>query len=171
MNKNIFFICLFTLTFFSCTQQNKQDGESSSESTTQETTSPNNFGETITTDNAISVNQMVTQLEGQDSVQVKVAGTVTNVCQAKGCWMNIVSNTPGADTLFVKFKDYGFFVPKDIAGRQIIMEGTAYKEMTSVDELRHYAEDEGASAEEIAAITDPVEELKFMASGVILLEN
>jgi len=48
------------------------------------------------------------------------------------------------------------------------MEGKAYKEETSVEELKHYAEDEGLSQEEIDAITEPVYELKFMASGVIL---
>ena len=48
------------------------------------------------------------------------------------------------------------------------MEGKAYREVTSVDELKHYAEDEGKTPEEIAAIVEPVEELKFMASGVIL---
>ncbi len=40
-----------------------------------------------------------------------------------------------------------------------------------MDELRHYAQDKGASAEEIAAITMPKEELKFMAKGVILHEK
>ena len=49
------------------------------------------------------------------------------------------------------------------------MDGFAFKEVTPVDELRHYAEDEGMSKEEIAAITEPKEELKFMASGVLLL--
>ncbi|MEN0048567.1 MAG: DUF4920 domain-containing protein, partial [Bacteroidota bacterium] len=70
-----------------------------------------------------------------------------------------------------KFKDYGFFVPKDISGRQVIMEGYAYREVTPVEELRHYAKDDGMSEEEIAAITEPEEEFKFMASGVILLEE
>jgi len=50
----------------------------------------------------------------------------------------------------------------------VIMRGKAYKEETSVDELRHYAEDEGKSAEEVAAITESIIELKFMADGVIL---
>jgi len=89
--------------------------------------------------------------------------------QAKGCWINIVSEDAAKPSMFVKFKDYGFFMPKDIAGKEVIMEGYAFKEVTSVDELRHYAEDEGKSKEEIAAITEPVEELKFMASGVLLL--
>ena len=39
---------------------------------------------------------------------------------------------------------------------------------TSVDELRHYAEDKGAPAEEIAAITEPKRELRMTADGVVI---
>ncbi len=84
--------------------------------------------------------------------------------------MTIASGN-GGEEMMVKFKDYGFFVPKDIAGRKVVMEGYAFREVTPVDELRHYAEDEGLSTEEIEAITEPKEELKFLASGVLLLDE
>lgn len=71
-------------------------------------------------------------------------------------------------TMRVKFKDYGFFVPKDIAGKTAIMEGMARMETTSVDEQRHYAEDAGKTKAEIEAITQPTRELVFEASGVII---
>lgn len=129
----------------------------------------NTFGEAITTANALTVNELFTQLSNQDSIVTKVRGTVQEVCQAKGCWMTITDDKAQAQTVFVKFKDYGFFVPKDISGKEIIMEGLAFQEVTSVDELRHYAEDKGASEEEIAKITEPKREYKFMASGVLLL--
>jgi hypothetical protein len=48
------------------------------------------------------------------------------------------------------------------------MEGTAYKELISVETLRHYAEDEGKTKKEIAAITEPVTEYSFEAVGVII---
>ena len=72
--------------------------------------------------------------------------------------------------MMVRFKDYGFFVPKDIAGRKVIITGKAYREVTPIEELRHYAEDAGKSKEEIAAITESKEELKFLATGVVLLD-
>jgi len=127
------------------------------------------FGDTIVADGAIGYEAMLAQMAGKDSIAVKVIGEVESVCQKKGCWMNIVSADPEKAQMFVQFKDYGFFMPKDIKGRKVIMEGFAYKSITPVDELRHYAEDEGKSKEEIEAITEPLEELKFMASGVLLL--
>ncbi len=128
------------------------------------------FGEKITPDGAMTYDELLTKLESVDSLNnIKVKGTIDGVCQAKGCWMNIVSDTNKEDDgIFVKFKDYGFFMPLDASGNTAIMRGRAYKEETTVDELRHYAEDEGKSAEEIAAITEPVTELKFMADGVII---
>ncbi len=130
------------------------------------------FGEGVSNpDAAVSFADVVKQLDSTDSVHVIMRGKVTDVCQAKGCWMNIVDPASATEeALFVQFKDYGFFMPKDIAGREVIVEGKAYKEQTTVEELRHYAEDAGKSAEEIAAITEPVSEKKFMASGVMLLK-
>lgn len=122
-------------------------------------------------DAAVSYAEVVSQLDTKDSIMVTLKGKVMDVCQAKGCWMNIVDPASGTEeTMFVQFKDYGFFMPKDIAGREVVMQGKAYTQSTSVDELRHYAEDAGKSEEEIATITEPVTEKKFMADGVIVLK-
>jgi hypothetical protein len=48
------------------------------------------------------------------------------------------------------------------------MRGTASINVTSVEELRHYAEDAKKSKEEIEKITEPKSELVFEADGVII---
>ncbi len=123
------------------------------------------FGEDFEHTQAIAYEKLLTQFPEEGKIQSTVKGKVSSVCQVKGCWMTMVADGK-EEELFVKFKDYGFFMPLDLAGQEVIMHGEAYKEITSVDELRHYAEDEGKSKEEIAAITEPAVELKFMASGV-----
>ena len=55
--------------------------------------------------------------------------------------MNIIPEQESYDDVFVKFKDYGFFMPLDCDGRTAIMNGKGYKEITSVADLQHYAED------------------------------
>ena len=105
----------------------------------------------------------------QDSVRTTLRGTVHKVCQAKGCWMTV--NAGSGEDMTVTFRDYGFFVPKDIDGREVVMHGVAYTQLTSVDELRHLAEDEGQSQAEIAAITEPRKELRFLADGVELISQ
>lgn len=128
------------------------------------------FGEEITEEGAVSFDELMTALEGKESIEdVKVVATVGEVCQTKGCWMNI---SDGSDEkIFVQFKDYGFFMPKDLTDSKVALQGRAYYDVTSVEDLKHFAEDEGLSEEEIAAITEPKKELKFMASGVKVLDR
>jgi hypothetical protein len=139
-------------------------------STTKKTTGQQ-FGEAISAKGAIPYEELLTKLDDVDSLQTKVVGEVSAVCQMKGCWMNLTTGDATQPEMMVQFKDYGFFMPKDIAGRKVVLDGYAYREVTGVEELRHYAEDAGKSKEEINAITEPSEKLKFLASGVILLEK
>jgi len=128
------------------------------------------FGASFEAKEVLSYDELLSKMNANDSLKVVVQGKVEAVCQAKGCWMNISSPSAG-EKMVVKFKDYGFFVPKDISGREVVLQGKAFREVTPVDELRHLAEDAGKSADEIAAITDPVVELKFMADGVRVLSE
>ncbi|MCB0515891.1 MAG: DUF4920 domain-containing protein [Bacteroidetes bacterium] len=125
------------------------------------------FGEQITADGAISMASLTEKMQQTTSEQqAKVEGNVAAVCQVKGCWMNLYQ--PDSSTMRVTFKDYAFFMPKDIEGKKVIVEGIAKYDTTSVEDLRHFAEDEGKSAEEIAAISAPAVELVFEANGVLL---
>ncbi|MCB9283397.1 MAG: DUF4920 domain-containing protein [Lewinellaceae bacterium] len=129
------------------------------------------FGETVSEEGAVPFEELLAQMADSDSIPAKVIGAVGSVCQVKGCWLDMVSNSEGNSPMRVSFKDYGFFVPKDISGRTVVLDGYAYRSVTSVEDLRHYAEDEGLSKEEIEKITEPQEEIKFLASGVLLLDE
>ena len=96
----------------------------------------------------------------------QVEGEVNAVCQAKGCWM--IVNLDNGQTMRVTFKDYGFFVPKTLAGTKVIFKGKPEVSTTSVEELRHYAKDAGKSEVEILAITEPEVALSFVADGVLV---
>ncbi|MFT5884477.1 MAG: hypothetical protein ACI9IP_000932 [Arcticibacterium sp.] len=97
---------------------------------------------------------------------IQVEGEVNAVCQAKGCWMTV--NLDNGETMRVTFKDYGFFVPKNLAGTKVIFKGRPEVSTTSVEELRHYAKDAGKSEEEILAIREPEISLSFVADGVLV---
>ena len=77
----------------------------------------------------------------------------------------------GDNESFVKFKDYAFFMPKDIAGQEVIVDGKAFVEQTSVEDLKHFAKDAGKSQDEIDAITEPKLTLSFLSSGVLIPEK
>jgi hypothetical protein len=125
-----------------------------------------NFGEKVDPSGAIQMADMMKQMQSKESLVATVEGKVSSVCQAKGCWMKIETGT--GESIRVTFKDYGFFVPKDLSGSTIIMKGVASYNVTSVEELRHYAEDAKKSKEEIEKITEPKKELVFEADGVLI---
>jgi hypothetical protein len=125
------------------------------------------YGEAIDVYNVEDVSVLYGKLAIQDSVMGKVSGTIVQTCTNKGCWMKVAR--ADGDTLRVTFKDYGFFVPKEgMEGKQVLFEGIAKKDVTSIETLQHYAKDGGASEEEIAIITEPKEEISFVASGVMI---
>jgi hypothetical protein len=128
------------------------------------------FGAPITVDKTMSYDELMTKMAKVDSMDAKVKGKISAVCQKKGCWMTMVSDKPGQPDMRVTFKDYAFFMPKDIMGRTVVIDGFAIVETTSVADLRHYAEDDGKSPAEIAKITQPKREVAFEAKGVILLK-
>lgn len=124
------------------------------------------FGDSITIDDAVEASQLISKLAGKDSLSIKLTGTIEEVCQKKGCWMNM--NIGNNQSMKVRFKDYAFFVPKDAAGKTVYLEGYAYNDTISVADQKHYAEDAGDTKEEIAKITKPEISISFEANGVII---
>lgn len=100
-----------------------------------------------------------------DSINSKFRGTIKEVCSKKGCWMTL--DIGNDEEVMVRFKDYGFFMPLNAQG-EVVVNGKAFVKETSIEELRHYAEDAGKSEEEINAITEPERTLAFEADGVLL---
>ena len=127
--------------------------------------SAQHFGERIDEQNVISSTELANTVAQQGAVDAKVAGEVTKVCAVKGCWMTM--NVDGQE-MMVRFKDYGFFVPRDAAGKTAVVQGQAKIDTVDVATLRHYAEDAGKPKEEVEAIIEPEVKLSFEAAGVIL---
>lgn len=130
-----------------------------------------NFGKKIKAENAITVDELVSFMKtiegGKDmDVPVKLKGKVTEVCQAEGCWIKIQSPD---GSIMVKMKDHNFTVPIMLNGKTIVIDGTAESKLTTVEQLRHFAEDAGKSKAEIAKITEPKKELIVQANGILVL--
>lgn len=75
---------------------------------------------------------------------------------------------PNGSCMRVTFKDYGFFIPTNSQGFPITIEGVATLSETDVETLRHYAEDQGKSKEEVELIKVPKKEITFEASGAFI---
>ncbi len=167
--KNIFSLLLVVLLVVSC--KNNEQNTDTVEVESNEIAYAS-FGDQIEADNAFDASEMAEKFKTMqvgDSLTSKMTAKVDEVCQAKGCWMKL--DLENGEEVMVKFKDYGFFMPKNIAGKEVIINGKAYVNEVPVDEQRHYAEDAGKSEEEIALITEPKRTFSFEADGVLLVED
>lgn len=127
------------------------------------------FGEKFAFKKVLSKNQMLEKyktLKKGDTVSVKFYSDIKSVCQKKGCWMKIDLSL-GKES-FVRFKDYGFFVPLNAGQNPAVINGKAYIDIVSVDELKHYAKDAGKSQADIDKITEPEVTYAFLAEGVYI---
>lgn len=129
----------------------------------------NTFGEWVDESNLESSQDMMDLYNGLTSgetLRAKFTGKVKEVCQAKGCWMKL-ELTDGNEAM-VRFKDYAFFMPKDIAGKHVTVDGIAFAEEMSIEDQKHYAKDGGATKEQLEKITMPKKTYSFEASGVLI---
>lgn len=127
------------------------------------------FGDKITAESAITKEALLEKYKAMketDTLEVKVATKIVDVCQKKGCWMNL--DLGNNQTAFVKFKDYAFFVPLNAAESEVVVSGKAFIELTSIEDLKEYAKDAGKSQAAVDSIVAPETNYSFMADGVLI---
>lgn len=166
--KYLYIILIAITTFVSCKKDTKQEN-AVVDNTTEEKTTKEFIGtqfEVKRVKPLTTIQKEYESLKPLDTNYVAFKAKVNKVCQAKGCWMRLALDND--QEIMVKFKDYGFFVPKDLAGKEVTVNGYAFVDEMSVKDQKHFAEDEGKSEEEIAAITTPKKTYSFIADGVLI---
>jgi len=121
------------------------------------------YGEVKDKGEMVSIDKLESSLK-ENKYNGKVTGKVVEVCQAMGCWVKL-QKTDGS-TILVKAKDHGFTMPKDIVGKNVIVEGEANATEISEKMRKHYAQDAGKSKDEIEKIKGSSKELTISANGV-----
>jgi hypothetical protein len=102
------------------------------------------FGESMPNEGeAVSLKQAIASLNSGNDEFVKVKGQVTEVCQAKGCWMILVDGDTYAR---ITFEDYGFFVPIETSMQRSLVYGVLTEHTLSGDQAEHFAQDAGAQS-------------------------
>ena len=125
------------------------------------------YGVNIEEGSIIENSQIENLFVTKEKFNAKLKAKVTDVCQMKGCWMKL--DIGNEKEIMVNFKDYSFFVPKNIIGKKVVVSGEAFKRNISVDELKHYARDRGEKELAVSLIVEPKEIYSLTAKGVILL--
>jgi hypothetical protein len=126
------------------------------------------YGKAINAEQAIEMTDLHQKLQSDTIYTGKVEGKVVEVCKKKGCFMKL--ERASGEPVMVKFTDYAFFMPQNIVGKTVVVEGVAKVNETSVERLKHFAEDAGKSKEEIAKITAPKKDIVIVADGVVVVK-
>jgi len=117
------------------------------------------YGEVKDKGEMVSIDKLESSLK-ENKYNGKVTGKVIEVCQAMGCWVKL-QKTDGS-TILVKAKDHGFTMPKDIVGKNVIVDGEANATEISEKMRKHYAQDAGKSKDEIEKIKGSSKELTYL---------
>jgi hypothetical protein len=126
------------------------------------------YGKAVTADNALNTETLNTTLSKDSVYNGKITGTVVEVCKKKGCFMKL--SQANGNPIMVQFTDYAYFMPQNIVGKTVVVEGKAKVKETSVERLKHYAADVGKTKEEIAMINEPKKDISIMADGVLVVK-
>ncbi|MBT8375634.1 MAG: DUF4920 domain-containing protein [Bacteroidia bacterium] len=164
--KKISLLIVLFISILAC--KDKKETELAIDENIQDELTYASYGEKISDDEALEADKMLAlfaDIKVGDTISAKMKGTINEVCSVKGCWMTLKMDDE--HQVRVTFKDYGFFMPLDASG-DVVINGKAYVSETSVEDLKHYAEDAGKTEEEIAAITEPKLTYAFEADGVLL---
>jgi hypothetical protein len=99
-------------------------------------------------------------LESKSGKNLLVQAKVGKVCQKKGCWMTLESKN---GDIRVTFKDYSFFVPMSLIGKNVLVQSDLIEKKMTLEETRHYILDEDGDP---SNITEARTEYRIVASGI-----
>jgi hypothetical protein len=102
------------------------------------------FGGTLPEDRTpISLAELIDGGDQYQNQEVLVETRIAKVCQKKGCFFVA---TEGAATARISFNDYGFFIPTDAGGKDVLLLGTFARASVSEEEAEHFAADLGETS-------------------------
>ncbi len=114
----------------------------------------------------VHLSQAMDDYKNYEGKTIALEATPEKVCEKKGCWMVLKDDKKYVRTFF---KDYGFFVPKEILGKKVRVQGELKKKYVSAPTLRHFLMDEGKKMEEVKKVKTGRTMFQFVATGVEVL--
>jgi hypothetical protein len=158
--KQIVAFALTAIMMGGCDHSGHQHGDKNAEMTKEF------YGNQFELGKAIPVTSLAAQLEGKDTIETTISGIIDQTCPNAGCWLNLKSEGENTQKITT---DHVFFVPLEgCEGLKAEAKGKAYYNEISVEQLKHYALEEGKSQAEVDQITAPEKILTFVATGVMI---
>ncbi|MBN8726261.1 MAG: DUF4920 domain-containing protein [Xanthomonadales bacterium] len=98
------------------------------------------YGEAFADGPAVPVSEAIERFDAHAGAPRLFSGRITEVCQAKGCWMMLEQD---GETARVMFGNHALFLPKDTRGAAVVHGVLERKELTP-EQVEHFREDGNA---------------------------
>ncbi|MBX3712186.1 MAG: DUF4920 domain-containing protein [Lysobacter sp.] len=118
---------------------------------------PASYGKPLPAGTATPISQAIGDFDAHAGKPARFSGRITQVCQAKGCWMVLEDDGRSAR---VMFGDHAFAIPKDSTG-QAEVHGVLSRKALTPAQAKHLEED--GKGLPVAS-----EEYRILADGVLL---
>lgn len=104
------------------------------------------YGKGVTLTDTVMVSQILDNPEAYEGKAVLISGDVVDVCQKRGCWIEVSSDRP-YESITVKVNDGEIVFPLSARGSQAVVEGVVERiELTQEQAIKwktHQAEEKG----------------------------
>jgi len=94
----------------------------------------------VSAEAAIPLGELVGAGEEYLGREITLTTRIAKVCRKKGCFFIA---RDGDATARITFKDYGFFIPTDSAGKEVLLNGTFERREITDAQAKHYRKDLG----------------------------
>ena len=130
------------------------------------------YGEPLTLTDTTLVSTILTDPDTHIGERVLVAGTVVEVCEKRGCWLELASDREH-ETLRVKVEDGVIVFPLSARGHHAVVEGVVERidltEEQAIEQARMHAEEQGIPFDS-TAVTGPTVTYQLRGIGAVIAE-
>ena len=130
------------------------------------------YGEALTLSEVTPVSAILDDPEAWVGERVQVEGMVVEVCEMRGCWMDIASDTE-SEKIQIKVEDGVIVFPMTAKGKTALVEGVVeVLELTfeeAIEAARHKAEEHGEEFDP-STVTGPETTYRIRGLGAVITD-
>jgi hypothetical protein len=130
------------------------------------------YGEQLTMTDTTLISSILSEPDAYIGEHVLVAGTVVEVCEMRGCWLELASDRE-YETLRVKVEDGVIVFPMSARGHHAVVEGVIERidltEEQAIEQARHHAEEQGIPFDS-TTVTGPTVTYQLRGIGAVIAE-
>lgn len=127
------------------------------------------FGKGVTLADTTTIGAILAAPEQFKGKTVRVEGTVTDVCEMRGCWFEMAGTDPGQKLKF-KVTDGEMVFPVDSKGKHAIAQGEVSVHELTVEQSKEYAEEiakEHGQPFDPSSVTKPTQIVRLDGTGAV----